>query len=220
MATDSAHEIAIVSRYRYRAESLAAVLRSESILQPQVVLSPQQGRLAGFPMVLIEADGDIESALQLTRAIVQECADTKVILLGVHESDHNVVLIAESGASGYVSPSNSVQELAGIIGAVQKGEFTCSPAVAFALFKRVTELANTKVLRAPEDAVLTARELRVLELMSQNFSNKEIAERLFLSTYTVKNHVHRILKKLQVHNRRNVFHLCSAFSEGSQIGFR
>jgi DNA-binding NarL/FixJ family response regulator len=220
VATDSAHEIAIASWYRYRAESLAVALSRESSFRPRVLFLPQQGSLVGFSTVLIEADEKMEPALQLTRATVQECPGTKVILLGVRESDHNVLQIAESGASGYASPSSSVQELAGIIAAVDRGEFTCSPPIAFALFKRLADLASTKALLPPEGTVLTSRERRVLELMSQNCSNKEIAARLFLSTYTVKNHVHRILKKLQVQNRRNLFrHLCS-FNEESQIGFR
>lgn len=126
--------------------------------------------------------------------------------------------VAEAGASGYVAPSSSVQELAEIVGAVQEGGFRCSPSVAFTFFKRLAELASTKAL--PGGAVLTARERRILELMSQNFSNKEIAGQLFLSTYAVKNHVHRILKKLQVHNRRNALrHLRSEFNQESRIGF-
>lgn len=221
MATNSAHEIAIVSGYRYRAESLAIALGRESFFQPRIVLSSQHERLAGFGTVLIEAEQSMESALQLTRAILKESPDTKVILLGVHESDHSVVQVAESGATGYASPSSSVQELAEIIGEAQKGGFTCSPSVAFTLFKRLAELASTRAPGTPEGAVLTSRERRVLELMSQDFSNKEIAGQLFLSTYTVKNHVHRILKKLQVQNRRDAFrHLSSEFKEKPQIGFR
>lgn len=221
MATQSAYDIAIVSAHRYRAESLALALSREPFLRPRIMLPPDVARLAGFPTVLIEVDDNMKSALQLARAIVQQCPRTKVILLGVHESDRNVVQVAESGASGYASPSNSVQEVAAIIRAVQKGEFICSPPAAYTLFKRLAELAKTKAPRAPGGTVLTARERHIVELMSQNLSNKEIAGQLFLSTYTVKNHVHRILKKLQLPNRRNIFrYLCPESSEGSQVDFR
>jgi len=221
MGTDSAREIAIVSGHRYRAQSLALALALESSFQARVVLSPEPGCFMGVPTVLIEVEENIESALHLTRGIVQECPDTKVILLGVHESNDNVVQIAESGASGYASPSISIRDLARVIAAVQKGEFICSPPVAYTLFKRLSELASTKEPRTPEGVVLTARELHILELMSHNLSNKEIAGRLSLSTCTVKNHVHRILKKLQVRNRRNVAQcLWPEFGEAAQIGFR
>jgi DNA-binding NarL/FixJ family response regulator len=205
MAIDCFPQIAIVSANRYRADSLALALGQESRCHPQVVPSPEVAQLARFPMILIEIDGAMEAALQLTHGVVTQSPDAKVILLGLAESAQSVVRLAEVGASGYASPSTSLQELIAIMHSAQKGEFICTPAIAYTLFSHLAHLASARVVEAPPSGVLTARERQVLELISQSFSNKEIAERLSLSTYTIKNHVHRILKKLRIQNRGHAF---------------
>ncbi len=215
MAIDCVPEIAIVSAHRYRAESLALVLCQESGCYPRVFPSSEVTALARFPMILIEIDGVIEDALQLAHAVITRSPDAKVILLGLVESAESVVQLAEAGASGYVSPSTSLQELIAIMRSAQKSEFICTPAVAYTLFSHLAYLANMKGTELPRNAVLTARERQVLELISQDLSNKEIAARLSLSTHTVKNHVHRILKKLQIRDRN---HALRAFVPSSARG--
>ena len=201
MAIDCVPEIAIVSARRYRAESLTLALRQEAGCCPRVVRLPEAAALARFPIILLEVDGAVEKALQLVQAVITRNPDAKVILLGLEESAASVVQLAEAGASGYASPSASLQDLIAVIGGVQKGEFVCTPAVAYTLFSHLAHLANVKGAELPRSAVLTARERQVLELISQDLSNKESASRLSLSPYTVKNHVHRILKKLHTHDR-------------------
>src|SRR5262249_39651193 len=78
--------------------------------------------------------------------------------------------------------------------AVRNREFTCPPHITYALYAHLARLAGaTREQRLP---VLTIRERRVLDLVAQNLTNKEIAATLCISEYTAKNHVHRILKKL------------------------
>jgi len=191
---DSVAEIAVVSASRYRAESLALSLSREAAYKVDALTSFDVAALARFPIVLIELDSDLEAALQATHAITAHHPAAKVILLGLVESEENIVSLAEAGASGYAAPASSLQELTTVIHSVQKGEFICTPAITYSLFSYLANLAGINSMRAPA-AVLSGRERQVLRLMSQDFSNKEIAERLCLSTCTVKNHVHHILKK-------------------------
>jgi len=81
-----------------------------------------------------------------------------------------------------------------------RGEAVCSPRVAGALLRRIAALATDgRSDRVP--AHLTKREREIMGLIDEGLSNKEIAKRLRIEVATVKNHVHNILEKLQVHRR-------------------
>ena len=82
------------------------------------------------------------------------------------------------------------------------GEVYCSPRVTYSMFHRLGEMARER--RRHEEAQsldLTPREMEVLRLISDGLTNRQIAERVCLSVYTVKNHVHNILAKLEVERR-------------------
>lgn len=90
--------------------------------------------------------------------------------------------------------------------AVQSGEALVSPNIAAALMSRVSELAQLFAdveSGLNEAADLTPRECEILGLIGQGLTNQEIADRLVIEVGTVKNHVHSILQKLEVGNRRD-----------------
>ena len=182
------------------AESLALALVRESEYKATAMAASDAAVLAEFAIVLIEAE--MEAALQLSDAITLLNPRTKVILLGLNESEANVVKMAEVGGSGYVKHTTSFLELVAVMRSVEKGEFSCTPAITYALFSHLTHLERGRQGGIRELAVLTARQRQVLACLSMNLSNKEIAGRLCLSQHTVKNHVHHILKKLGMQDRR------------------
>jgi DNA-binding NarL/FixJ family response regulator len=78
--------------------------------------------------------------------------------------------------------------------------------MAYLIFSRIAELALIRRVRPRPASSLTAREAEILRLIAEGLSNKEIAQQLYLSLYTVKNHVHNILEKLPVNNRLQLMH--------------
>jgi two-component system nitrate/nitrite response regulator NarL len=98
-----------------------------------------------------------------------------------------------------VTQDASLDDLAGTIRGVLRGELRCPPRIAATLFKRVAALAAPG--RPALATVLTAREREVLAVLDEGLSNKQIAARLCIEIATVKNHVHHILEKLQVASR-------------------
>jgi DNA-binding NarL/FixJ family response regulator len=113
----------------------------------------------------------------------------------------------EAGAAGYVLKEASLDHLVDTIRSVHRGESFCSPKMTASLFSRIAELASEKMPKIPANAVkLTTRELEIINLISEGLPNKEIAQRLFIETQTVKNHVHNILDKLQLQNRLEAVH--------------
>jgi DNA-binding NarL/FixJ family response regulator len=125
--------------------------------------------------------------------------ELKIIALGIPEHGQAVIAWAEAGADGYVAQEASVEDFVATVRAVAGGELRCSPRVAAALIRRVFALASRGTTTPA--AVLTPRELEILELVERGFANKQIAQRLSIRVPTVKNHVHNILEKLHARGR-------------------
>jgi DNA-binding NarL/FixJ family response regulator len=123
-----------------------------------------------------------------------------VVAIGIADSDTEVLACAERGVAGYVTRDGSVEELAATIRGAARGELICSPQTAGTLMRRLATLAAELNPRSAT-ARLTRREREVAALMQEDLSNKEIASRLRIEVATVKNHVHNVLDKLQVHRR-------------------
>ena len=108
----------------------------------------------------------------------------------------------EAGANGYLCEQSSLDELTQAIDSVLAGATFCSPRIVDSMFAELAQFAReARGRRRVESTTLTQRELEVLSWVAEGLSNKQIAKRLSLSLYTIKNHIHRILEKLQVHDR-------------------
>src|SRR5438046_1548668 len=124
MAIDPACRIAVVNSCRYRAESLAFAIAQQSGYEALGATQSDLALLVHCSTIVIDLDQGLEPALKLTLAITTQQPRAKVILLGLVESQESVLKIAEVGASGYVSPAASFEEVVSVVNAVQKGEFT------------------------------------------------------------------------------------------------
>ena len=134
------------------------------------------------------------------RELAAAAPQVKIVALAVPESEDEVLALAEAGASAYLTPDGSIEDLASVVQGVERGEVLTSPGMVAGLFRRVAALARERRIDPIEER-LTARELDVLRLIEEGLSNKEIAAALSIELPTVKNHVHRILEKLHVHRR-------------------
>jgi len=158
-------------------------------------------------VVLVNIGLPGREGLALTQTLRREVPEVKVILLGVPDLADEIMRSIEAGAAGYVLRESSFDYLVATIRAVHGGEAFCSPRVAASLFSRVAELAAERVPPIAQSSVkLTTRELEIVNQIAQGLSNKEIARRLSIGPQTVKNHIHNILDKLQVHTRLQAVH--------------
>ena len=145
-------------------------------------------------------DAPVSESLDASREIGRLAASTRVVVLGFPGSDTELIAFAEAGVAGYVTPHDSVHELAATVMSVAHGELPCSPRMAGVPLGHVAALAAERALGSSE-ARLTSRELQVVRLIDEGLSNKAIADRLCIELTSVKNHVHRILAKLEVATR-------------------
>lgn len=193
--------VLIADASRMHRELLAAFLHERQFAVTAVPLRDALPALrAADPpdvVLLSAADGDGPAAVCAVRAAAPGVA---VLVYAVAEEEEAVLPCLEAGAAGYHAAEWPLEELCAGVRAALRGELLCSPRIAAALRRRVTAAADVCAEPAPHP-LLTPREREIAALIDQGLSNKEIARRLSLSVLTVKNHVHRILGKLQVSRR-------------------
>lgn len=171
-------------------EVIGVALRPEDAVQKAAELAPD--------VVLV--DHAMAESLRTIRLITETLPNVLAIVLGVLESDEQVIACAEAGAAGYVTREASLDELVQTIESTARGELRCSARIAATLLRHVSHRA-VGWRDKPERSPLTSRELEIVRLIEQGLSNKEIAARLGIQVATVKNHVHNLLDKLRVRHR-------------------
>ena len=137
-----------------------------------------------------------------TRMVLDEHPDCKVIFLTMSDSDENLFAAIRSGAKGYLVKNMSPSKLVTTIRSVHRGESALSRSMTLRLMEELSRTKEPERLGDSSLAKLTRREMDVLRELATGKTNKEIANRLYLSENTVKYHVHSILDKLNLPDRR------------------
>ena len=140
-----------------------------------------------------------KNGIEATREIIELRPETKIIMLTSHADDDVLFDAISAGASGYVLKQIGSNDLVRALETIGRGESMLDPAITQKVFQRVRETAR----RAEDEyfATLTDQELNILSLVTEGLTNREIAERIFLSEKTVRNYVSSILSKLDLSSR-------------------
>ncbi|MFP4513989.1 MAG: response regulator [Acidimicrobiales bacterium] len=154
-------------------------------LTPDVIL---------MDVTMPELDG-----VEATRLVKAANPAIRVIMLTMHADQEVLAAAIRSGASGYLVKDCSTEEIADAIRAAVSGDTTLSPALAASMLSEVRKLDPPE--QAEEDRVVTKREEEVLQLIADGCSTPEVAERLYISQKTVKNHLASIYQKLDARDR-------------------
>ncbi|MCL4426640.1 MAG: response regulator transcription factor [Firmicutes bacterium] len=178
----SQEDIEVVGEAGDGREAVEKVLQ----LQPDVVLMD-----IGLPVM---------NGIEATRTITQKRPATKVLVLTMHEDEEYVLPLLAAGASGYVLKKTASSELISALRAVAEGNAFLHPAVAKTVIDKYLQGAAPEGDSGGPDG-LTEREVEVLKLVAQGLSNREIADRLFISIKTVQAHRSNIMEKLNLHDR-------------------
>lgn len=146
------------------------------------------------------------NGLGVAKALKAEESKTKIIILSIHDDEHYVLEVIKSGAAGYLLKDIEPGMLVNAIRTVFGGEPFIYPTLAKRLFSELNRLDKSKRYEMVRNARgsserLTAREIEVLQLIGQGLSNHDMAQRLYLSEKTVKNHLTNIFRKINVADR-------------------
>lgn len=159
----------------------------------------RQIRALAPDVVLMDVHMPHLTGTEAARMLLGEGSDLSIIMLTVSEDDEDLFEAVRAGACGYLVKNIGADDLIAAIRRAHAGEAMLSPAMAAKLMQGFREADQ----RAPSsfDEVLTDREHQVLAELTTGATNREIAERLFISEHTVKTHVRHILNKLGLENR-------------------
>jgi DNA-binding NarL/FixJ family response regulator len=164
-----------------------------------------QVRTAKPQVVLIDLGLRNENGLRVVTILTKEMPQTKVIGMGLIPSQLDIVEFVQAGAAGFILKDATIGEVLETIRAVARGMKILPPLLTGSLFTHVIDHALRMGKGKLADAVrMTTREREIIVLIAEGMSNKEIAQRLNLSTYTVKSHIHNILEKMALHSRLQI----------------
>ncbi|MGQ0520735.1 MAG: response regulator [Actinomycetota bacterium] len=153
-------------------------------------------------VVLMDVRMPKANGIEAAAQIRADLPSTKILMLTVSDEEEDLYEAIKAGANGYLLKEISVEEVAEAIRAVMQGQSLISPSMASKLLSEFNALVRRAEDRQQFPApALTNREIEVLRLVAKGMSNREIAEELYISENTVKNHVRNILEKLHLHNR-------------------
>jgi DNA-binding NarL/FixJ family response regulator len=157
--------------------------------------------LDSVSLVLAE-HGVVGELHQLSSAI-------RVVMVGMEADEAVFLRVVQSGAVGYILKDASAIEVARTIRAVAAGEAVCPAALSVALFQWVARhKPSIPSLHFKTSLGLSRREQQLVGLIQQGLTNKEMASQLSLSEQTVKNHVHRMLRKVGASDRLSIVEVC------------
>ena len=158
-----------------------------------------QARVQRPDIVVMDVRLPDGSGVEACREIRAELPETRVIMLTSFPDDEAVLSAIVAGASGYLLKQIRARDLVAALEAVGRGESLLDPAVTERVLERVRRIAKGE--SNDELSVLTPQEQKILMLVAEGKTNKEIATEVFLSDKTVKNYVSSILSKLNLERR-------------------
>ncbi|HEY0472542.1 MAG TPA: response regulator transcription factor [Kribbella sp.] len=180
---DSADDLVVVGDAANGVEAVELVQREE----PDVVL---------MDIRMPTMDG-----LEATRRIVVTTPATRVLVLTTFDLDEYVFAALKAGASGFLLKDTPPNDLLAGIRTVAQGDALLSPSITRQLIREYVNRPDSPSLPPPQLDGLTDRELQVLTLLARGWSNKEVADRLYITSATTKSHVSRLLMKLGARDR-------------------
>jgi two-component system, NarL family, response regulator DegU len=160
-------------------------IRLAEELRPEVIL---------MDVTMPEVDG-----VEATRQIRAQFPEIRIVMLTMHADQEVLAAAIRAGASGYLVKDCSTEEIASAVRMAASGETALSPQLAASMLDEVRKLDQQPA--SEEERVITRREEEVLQLIANGCSTPEVAEKLFISQKTVKNHLASIYQKLDARDR-------------------
>lgn len=159
-------------------------------------------------VVVMDVTMPVLDGIEATRRIHAADAQTRVLVLTMHDEDALRAQAIQAGAVGFLTKDCAMHEVVDTVRSVAEGDVAMSPAIAASMMAEFpipgTAPANARTngdAPAPVDSPLTKREREILQLVADGNSTAEIARNLFISAKTVKNHLASIYAKLDARDR-------------------
>jgi DNA-binding NarL/FixJ family response regulator len=212
----AAIQVFILAENRLLREALSRILNKKSDIRvvgasafsPNVV---EQISATSAAVLLSDSAALALSRLRLVSEVRAAIVGLKVVMVGMDPDEEAFLQAVRDGAVGYVLKDASAAEVAAAVRCVANNEAVCPPSLALILFECFSKQATPSqpaafVMR--HDLGLTRREQQLVQMISTGLTNKEVASRLNIAEQTVKNHIHRMLRKLGANDRLAAVEMC------------
>ena len=211
-------EVFLLAENRLLREALIRILAKKSDIRvvgaaPFSPVALEQIKCAHPSIVLLDSVGPVFSEARFVARLHATIPGVRVAMIDMELDQQTFLRAVREGVVGYVLKDASATEVAATIRAVFAGEAVCPPSLSMSLFSAV----KRRLIPAETSRVLSRREEELVGLLRERLTNKEIAARLNLSEQTVKNHVHRILRKVGAPDRLAIVERCEVDSFREKI---
>ena len=197
----------LVAANRLLREALTRVLRSKGGFHIADACGPSQDlphKVAASRAGVLVLEGELASRpdVPLVRDLLRQMPELRIVLIGMAEQESNFLDCVRAGVYGYVLRDATAMDVVNAVRAVTQGEAICPPQMTLALFRHFAR-SSPKVSssRMRLDFGLSRREQQLVPMIAQGLTNKEIANQLNIAEQTVKNHVHRMLRRVGATDR-------------------
>jgi DNA-binding NarL/FixJ family response regulator len=156
-------------------------------------------------IVLLDLGLRSQNSLRVVEVVKQDFPLAKIIVMDLAPVQADILQYVKAGANGFILKDASLNDFLITIRSVSEGATILPPLLIDSLFSQIVDHAVREGKTKIREAVrMTQREREVITLLSEGMSNKEIAHRIHISTYTVKSHIHNIMEKLALHTRLEI----------------
>lgn len=145
------------------------------------------------------------NSLNVVGIVKKDFPEAKIIVMDLAPVQSDILQYVKAGANGFILKDASLNDFLVTIRTVAEGSTVLPPLLVDSLFSQIVDHAVREgKSKLKESVKMTKREREVIELLGDGFSNKEIAQEIHVSTYTVKSHIHNIMEKLALHTRLEI----------------
>lgn len=177
-------DISIIHRAKNGAELLDILIKDNNI-----------------DLILMDIEMPVMNGIDTTEKVKQLYPHIKIVIITIYDDDEYIFNAIKAGADSYILKETKAEKIYETLNDTLNGGSAMSPSIALKTLQLLKNVNFTKNKQTAEKVVLSERETKILEQISKGFSNKIIAENLFISPFTVKRHIENIYQKLQAHNR-------------------
>ena len=152
-------------------------------------------------LILMDIEMPVMNGIEATAKIKEQYPQIKIVMITIYDDDEYIFNAIKAGADSYILKDTRAEKIYETLTDTLNGGSVMSPSIAIKALQLLKGAAHIKTSAKQETLLLSDRETEILEQLSKGMTNKNIAEKLFISPFTVKRHIENIYKKLQAQNR-------------------
>ena len=156
-------------------------------------------------VVLLDLGLRSQNSLHVVEIVKKEFPQAKIIVMDLAPVQADILQYVKAGANGFILKDASLNDFLITIRTVSEGSTVLPPLLVDSLFSQIVDHAVREGKpRLKESVMMTKREREVIKFLGDGMSNREIGQKIRISTYTVKSHIHNIMEKLALHTRLEI----------------